>query len=97
MLPTTFPPLEAVYQQTQRWIAVGWFERMVHDLRVLPRWLQDRADRPTATILDSRTLRSTPESGAVLSATSFGGVPDLTTPDIRSPDDPAWSRRPGTA
>ncbi len=36
---------------------------MVHDLRVLLRWLQGRADAPTATILDSRTLQSTPESG----------------------------------
>jgi len=36
---------------------------MTHDLRVLLRWLQDPADQPTAAILDSRTLRSTPESG----------------------------------
>ena len=28
---------------------------------------------------------------AVLSATSLGGVPDLATPGVRSPDDPAWS------
>ena len=63
MLPTNFPPWEAVFQQTQRWIAAGVFETMTHDLRVLLRWLQDRADQPTATILDSRTVRSTPESG----------------------------------
>jgi transposase len=62
-LPGNFPPWEAVYQQTQRWIAAGAFETMVHDLRVLLRWLQDRADQPTAAILDSRTLQSTPESG----------------------------------
>lgn len=63
MLPTNFPPWEAVYQQTQRWIAAGVFEAIVQDLRVVLRWLQDRADVPTATILDSRTLQSTPESG----------------------------------
>jgi transposase len=63
MLPTNFPPWEAVYQQTQRWLVAGCFETMVHDLRALLRWLQDRNDAPTATILDSRTLRSTPESG----------------------------------
>jgi transposase len=62
-LPGNFPPWEAVYQQTQRWIAAGVFEAMVHDLRVLLRWLQDRADTPTAAILDSRTSQSTPESG----------------------------------
>lgn len=62
-LPTNFPPWEAVYQQTQRWIAAGVFEAMVHDLRVLRRWLQGRTDAPTAAILDSRTSQSTPESG----------------------------------
>jgi transposase len=62
-LPHEFPPWQAVYQQTQRWLAAGVFETMVHDLRVLLRWLQGRADQPTATILDSRTLQSTPESG----------------------------------
>jgi transposase len=62
-LPTNFPPWEAVYQQTQRWIAAGVFEAMVHDLRALLRWTEGRADAPTATILDSRTLQSTPESG----------------------------------
>lgn len=64
MLPTNFPPWEAVYQQTRRWVEAGVFDDMVHDLRALLRWLQGRADDPTATMLDSRTLRSTPESGA---------------------------------
>jgi transposase len=64
MLPTNFPPWEAVYQQTQRWLLAGCFEAMVHDLRTLLRWLQDRNDQPSAAILDSRTLQSTPERGA---------------------------------
>jgi transposase len=64
MLPTNFPRWEAVYQQTRRWIDAGVFEEMVHDLRALLRWTEGRADDPTATILDSRTLPSTPESGA---------------------------------
>lgn len=62
-LPTNFPPWEAVYQQTRRWLDAGCFEAMVHDLRVLLRWLQDRADQPTAAIFDSATRQSTPESG----------------------------------
>jgi transposase len=40
------------------------FEEMVHDLRVLLRLSEGRASDPTAAILDSRTLRSTPESGS---------------------------------
>ena len=37
---------------------------MVHDRRVLLHWTQSRADHPTAVILDSRTLQSSPESGS---------------------------------
>ena len=37
---------------------------MVHDLRLLLRLSVGRASDPTATILDSRTLRSTPHSGS---------------------------------
>lgn len=62
-LPTNSPPWEAVYQQAQRWIRAGRFADMVHDLRVLLRWTQGRTDDPTAVILDSRTLQSSPESG----------------------------------
>lgn len=63
-LPGDFPPWEAVYQQGRRWMAAGCFEAMTHDLRALLRWAEGRADDPTAAIIDSRTLRSTPESGA---------------------------------
>ncbi|HZF58855.1 MAG TPA: transposase, partial [Rubrobacter sp.] len=56
-MPHDLPPWEAVYQQTQRWLKAGVFEQMVHDLRVLLRLLEGRASDPTATIVDSRTLR----------------------------------------
>jgi transposase len=62
-MPHDLPPWEAVYQQTQRWLKAGVFEEMIHDVRVLLRLSEDRAPDPTAAILDSRTLRSTPESG----------------------------------
>ena len=52
-----------VYQQSQRWIAAGCFEAMVHDLREILRLAVGREPAPTAIILDSRTLQSTPESG----------------------------------
>ena len=63
MVPNDLPPWEIVYQQTQRWIAAGVFEAMVHDLRELLRMAEGRAPDPTAAIIDSRTLQSTPESG----------------------------------
>ncbi|MBV9866456.1 MAG: IS5 family transposase [Abitibacteriaceae bacterium] len=62
-LPGDFPPWEAVYQQTQRWINAQVFEAIAHDLRALLRQTQGRNPQPSATIFDSRTLQSTPESG----------------------------------
>jgi transposase len=64
MIPHEFPPWEIVYQQTQRWLRAGVFETMAHDLRLLLRTFAGRKGQPTAAILDSRTLRSTPESGS---------------------------------
>ena len=63
MVPNDLPPWEIVYQQTQRWIAAGVFEAMVHDLRELLRMAEGPHPDPTAAIIDSRTLQSTPESG----------------------------------
>ena len=63
-LPKDFPPWEMVYQQTRRRLAAGCFEAIVHDLRAVLRFADGRGPEPTAVILDSRTLQSTPESGA---------------------------------
>ena len=43
MLPHDFPPWEAVYQQTQRWLSGGVFQAVAHDLRVLLRRAEGRA------------------------------------------------------
>ncbi len=61
-LPQDLPPWSAVYQQTQRWIKAGVFEAMVHDLREVLRVYAGRSAKPSAAILDSRTLQGTPES-----------------------------------
>jgi transposase len=63
-MPHDLPPWAAVYQQTQRWLAAGVFEGIVHDLRSLLRMAQNRGAQPSAVIFDGRTLQSTPESGA---------------------------------
>ena len=63
-MPNDLPPWAAVYQQTRRWVQAGVFETMVHDLRELLRQLEGRSAQPSAAIFDSRTLQSTPESGA---------------------------------
>jgi transposase len=64
LMPTNFPPWHAVYDQWRRWQKAGVFEDMVHDLRALLRTAAGRKADPTAVVLDSRTLRSSPESGA---------------------------------
>ena len=53
-----------MYQQSQRWLAAGCFESIVHDLRAILRLAAGRAEQPRAAIFDSQTLQSTPESGA---------------------------------
>lgn len=63
MMPHALPPWDIVSQQTRRWMDAGSFEAIVHDLRTLLRLAAGRAPEPTAAILDSRTLQSTPESG----------------------------------
>jgi transposase len=64
MMPNDLPPWHTVYQQTQRWMAAGVFEQIVHDLRMLLREIDGRNPQPRAAIFDGRTMQSTPESGA---------------------------------
>ena len=62
-MPSDLPPWPAVCQQTRRWLAAGCFEALVEDPRVVLRQAARRAAEPSAAIIDSRTLRSIPESG----------------------------------
>lgn len=64
LMPNDLPPWYTVQQQTQRWLAAGVFEDMVHDLRALLRLAEGREAEPSAAIFDARTIQSTPESGA---------------------------------
>src|SRR5579859_993543 len=64
MMPNDLPPWATIYQQSQRWLKAGVFEEMVHDLRELLRVAKGRSEQPSASIFDSRTLQSSPESGA---------------------------------
>jgi len=64
MLPHDLPEWTVAYQQARRWIQAGVFEEVAHDLRMILRLVDEREAQPSATILDGRTLQSTPESGA---------------------------------
>ena len=63
MMPNDLPPWRIVYEQAQRWILSGVFETLVHDLREVLRLTEARNGAPSAAIIDSRTLQSSPESG----------------------------------
>jgi transposase len=62
-MPHDLPPWAAVYQHSQRWLASGCFEALAQDLRAVLRMAAGREADPAAAIIDSRTLRSTRESG----------------------------------
>ena len=64
MMPNDLPPWTVIYRQTRRWMDAGKFEEIVHDLRLVLRLCSGRRAQPTAAVIDSRTMRSTPESGA---------------------------------
>jgi transposase len=63
-VPHDFPPWTAVYQQARRWWNARCFETMARDLREMLRVLEGREAAPSAAVFDSRTISSTPESGA---------------------------------
>ena len=77
-MPHDLPPWDSVYYQAQRWIRAGVFEQLVQDLREVLRLQAGRKAQPTAAILDSRTLQSTPESGA--RAAAFEARPEQDEP-----------------
>src|SRR3954451_12394412 len=63
-MPHDLPPWAAVYQQARRWLAWGCFAALLDDLRAVLREALGRSADPSAVIIDARTLRSSPESGA---------------------------------
>jgi transposase len=63
-LPHDLPPWWAVHQQYLRWLDAGCLDDLLLTVRKLARTTVGREAQPTAAIYDSRTVRSTPESGA---------------------------------
>jgi transposase len=63
MLPKDFPAWPAVYRTFRRWQGRGLFESLYDELRMLWRSREHRAPDPTAVILDSQSVRSSPQGG----------------------------------
>lgn len=62
-MPNDLLPWHAVHQKARRWLAAGCIEALAQDLRAMLRLAAGRKEEPTAAVIDSRTLRPTPESG----------------------------------
>jgi len=63
LLPTTFPPWQAVYKAFSRWVTAGVFEQMQDRLREQWRSRMGRASTPTAAIIDAQSTRTSPQGG----------------------------------
>ena len=57
------PPWADICQQMQRWLSADCFVDIAGDLRTVLRVAPGRKPDPSAAVLHSRTLRSSPESG----------------------------------
>lgn len=63
LLPKDFPSWKIVYKTFRRWQARGLFEAMYDELRKLWRTRQHRTPDPTAAILDSQSVKTSPQGG----------------------------------
>jgi transposase len=64
MLPNDFPPWQLVYATFRRWAAAGLFETMNDRLRARWREREQRERDPTASVLDSQSVRTGEKGGS---------------------------------
>lgn len=63
MLPKEFPSWSVVYPTFRRWQAKGLFENLYDELRALWRTREHRAPEPTGAVLDSQSVKTSPQGG----------------------------------
>lgn len=63
MLPRSFPPWIDVYKTFRRWSDAGKFEAMHDRLRAMWREREGRKPEPTAAVLDSQSVKTSPQGG----------------------------------
>jgi putative transposase len=63
MLPSEFPPWEAVYASFRRWANKGLWKKLNDILRVRIRLENNKNKQPTAAIVDSQTAKTTEQGG----------------------------------
>ena len=63
LLPTSFPPWQAVYKSFARWVEAGIFEQLQDRLRKQWRQRMGRRIQPSATVIDAQSTRASPQGG----------------------------------
>lgn len=63
MLPKEFPAWSVVYPTFRRWQSRGLFEKLYDELRAVWRTREHRAPEPTAAVLDSQAVKTSPQGG----------------------------------
>ena len=63
MLPKDFPPWQNVYAHFRRWTNKALFERMHDRLRAMWRARLERDAAPTAGVIDSQSVKTSPQGG----------------------------------
>jgi transposase len=63
MLPKDFPRWQNVYAHFRRWTSIRLFERMHDRLRAMWREREKRDASPTAAIVDSQSVKTSPQGG----------------------------------
>jgi transposase len=69
LLPHDFPPWQTVYYHLRRWQAEGVWERIHHAVLMADRERAGREASPTAAIIDSQSVRTRDQKGALAAMT----------------------------
>lgn len=64
-LPNDYPPHTTVSYHYNKWKRLGIFEKLNTELRRSVRKKLERSEEPTAALIDSQSIKSTPEAGGV--------------------------------